>query len=86
MTGITVYGAPWCPDCWRSKAFLAAHGVEFGWVDIDQDQAGLALVLELQGGGRTIPTITFPDGTHLLEPTDEELARKLGIEVEGPQQ
>jgi thioredoxin reductase (NADPH) len=80
--GITVYGAPWCPDCRRSKAFLAAHGIDFEWVDIDQDQAGLAVVEELQAGGRTIPTIVFDDGTHLIEPTDEELASKLAINVE----
>ncbi|MGA9774848.1 MAG: FAD-dependent oxidoreductase [Candidatus Dormiibacterota bacterium] len=85
MSQITVYGAPWCPDCKRSKAFLSAHRVEYGWVDIDEDQDGLALVERLQGGGRTIPTITFPDGTHLLEPSDEELARKLGISVEANQ-
>ncbi len=79
---ITVYGAPWCPDCRRSKAFLNAHAIDFEWVDIDQDPAGLAAVERLQGGGRTIPTIVFDDGTHLLEPSDEELARKLAIKVE----
>ncbi len=81
MTGITVYGAPWCPDCRRSKAFLATHRVDFNWVDIDQDQDGLAFVERLQNGGRSIPTITFDDGSHLLEPSDEELASKLGIKV-----
>ena len=82
MDQITVYGAPWCPDCQRSKAFLSSHRIGYGWVDIDQDPAGLEFVEQLQGGGRTIPTIVFPDGSHLLEPSDEELARKLGIQVE----
>jgi thioredoxin reductase (NADPH) len=79
---ITVYGAPWCPDCKRSKAFLSAHRVPYDWVDIDQDPAGLARVRELQGGGQTIPTIVFPDGSTLLEPSDDQLAAKLGIKVE----
>jgi thioredoxin reductase (NADPH) len=81
MAEITVYGAPWCPDCKRSKAFLSSHRVTFGWVDIDEDSKGREFVEKLQNGGRAIPTIVFPDGSHLLEPTDEELAVKLGIAV-----
>jgi thioredoxin reductase (NADPH) len=54
----------------------------FDWVDIDEDPAGLAKVRELQNGGQTIPTIIFPDGSLLLEPSDEELASKLGISVQ----
>ena len=81
MSQITVYGAPWCPDCRRTKAFLANHQLTYAWVDIDADPAGLAFVEGLQSGGRTIPTVVFEDGSHLLEPTDEELARKLGIKV-----
>ena len=82
MAAITVYGAPWCPDCKRSKKFLAEHRVAYQWVDIDEDAKGLRFVEELQKGGRTIPTIVFPEGDHLLEPTDSELARRLGLKLE----
>ena len=82
MADITVYGAPWCPDCRRTKSFLAAHKVPYEWVDIDQDPEGLAHVERLQGGGRTIPTVVFGDGSLLLEPSDEQLAVKLGIRIE----
>jgi thioredoxin reductase (NADPH) len=82
MADIKVYGAPWCPDCKRSKKFLAEHRVPYEWIDIDGDADGLRFVEELQKGGRTIPTIVFPDGSHLLEPSDEDLARKLGLKIE----
>ena len=82
MPEITVYGAPWCPDCKRSKQFLAEHRVGFNWVDVDQDPVGLQFVERLQNGGRTIPTIVFGEGDFLLEPTDEELARKLGLSLQ----
>jgi thioredoxin reductase (NADPH) len=82
MPDVSVYGAPWCPDCRRSKKFLAEHRIAFEWVDIDQDADGLRFVEELQKGGRTIPTIVFADGSHLIEPSDDELARKLGLRVE----
>ncbi len=82
MADIKVYGAPWCPDCKRSKKFLAEHRVPYDWIDIDQEAEGLRFVERLQGGGRTIPTIIFPDGSHLLEPSNNELARKLGLKLE----
>jgi len=82
MAEITVYGAPWCPDCKRSKRFLSEQRVSYRSVDIDQDAAGLAAVERLQGGGRTIPTIVFGDGSWVAEPSDEELARRLGLTLE----
>ena len=82
MAEIQVYGAPWCPDCRSSKKFLGEHRVEYDWIDIDQDADGLRFVEELQNGGRTIPTVIFADGSHLLEPSNEELAVKLGLNIE----
>ncbi|HUY61080.1 MAG TPA: FAD-dependent oxidoreductase [Candidatus Dormibacteraeota bacterium] len=85
MTGperLTVYGAPWCPDCRRAKQFLSEHRVDYRWVNIDEDADGLRTVEEIQKGGRTIPTIVFPDQTVLLEPTNEALAQKLGLRLQ----
>ena len=79
---LTVYGAPWCPDCRRAKQFLSEHRVDYRWVNIDEDADGLRTVEELQGGGRTIPTIVFPDQSVLLEPTNEALAQKLGLRLQ----
>ena len=81
MADIVVYGAPWCPDCKRAKKFFAEHRVPYEWVDIDQNPDGLAYVERLQDGGRTIPTIAFSDGSHLIEPGDDELAAKLGLRL-----
>jgi len=86
MTEIKVYGAPWCPDCKRAKKFLAEHRKPYEWIDIDNDPEGLRFVEQLQNGGRTIPTIIFPDGSHLLEPSGHELARKLGLKLEASRQ
>jgi thioredoxin reductase (NADPH) len=81
VADIVVYGAPWCPDCKRAKKFLAEHRVPYEWVDIDRVPAGLAYVERLQNGGRTIPTVAFPDGSHLIEPGNDELAAKLGLRL-----
>jgi len=76
---ITVYGAPWCPDCRQSKQFLGEQRVRFNWVDIDEDEAGRKRVQELNDGKQIIPTIIFEDGLILVEPSNAELAAKLGI-------
>ncbi len=34
-SGITVYGAYWCPDCRRSKRFLSEHQIAYEWIDIE---------------------------------------------------
>jgi thioredoxin reductase (NADPH) len=76
---IEVYGAAWCPDCRRAKKFLTDQRVHYLWHDIDGRDDLQALVEERNGGKRIIPTVVFPDGTHLAEPSNEELADKLGL-------
>lgn len=79
---IRFFGAPWCPDCTRSKKFLNEHRVPFEWHDIDQDETARKYVQEVNRGKQIIPTIVFPDGSLLVEPTDAELASKLVIRQE----
>ena len=77
---IQVYGASWCPDCRRAKRFLGDQRISFEWHDIESDPDGVRVVQERNDGNNIIPTIIFPDGSHLSEPTDEELAEKIGLE------
>jgi len=76
---ITMYGTQWCIDCFRAKEFFARYEVSYRWVDVDQDESGLKVVTEVNRGLRTVPTIVFEDGSILIEPSDAELATKLGI-------
>jgi len=78
---ITVYGAYWCPDCRRSKQFLGEHQIPYNWIDIEQEPEAEQFVIETNGGKRIIPTIVFGDGTHLTEPSNAELAEKLGLKT-----
>lgn len=78
---ITIYGAYWCPDCRRSKQFLGEHQIPYRWVDIEQDKQGEAYVLQKNNGKRIIPTIEFADGSILVEPSNAELATKLGLKT-----
>src|SRR5215204_6322156 len=81
-TKVTVYGAYWCPDCRRAKKFLGEQFVPYKWVDIEQDKEGEKYVLQKNDGKRIIPTIVFEDDTFLVEPSNAELAKKLGLKTE----
>ena len=80
---VTVYGAPWCPHCKRVKKFFAAHRVPYDNVDIDEQPEAVERLKELQGGGQIIPTVVYGDGTHEVNPTDEALARRIGLTARG---
>jgi len=77
---IVLYGAPWCSDCRRSRVFLDENKVEYEYVDIDQDEKGADKVVQINKGLRSIPTIVFPDGAVLVEPSNEQLKEKLKLD------
>jgi thioredoxin reductase (NADPH) len=79
---VTIYGAYWCPDCRRSKRFLGEQFIPYQWVDIEKDKNGEAFVLQKNNGKRIIPTVVFEDGSFLVEPSNAELAKKLGLKTE----
>lgn len=76
---ITLYGANWCPDCRRAKQFLGEQRVHYDFVDVDGDEEARRYVEQVNGGKTIIPTIVFPDGSVLVEPSNAELAVKLGV-------
>ncbi len=76
---IVMYGADWCGDCRRSKAFLERRGVPFTYVDLEERPDEMAEVIRRNDGMRSIPVIVFDDGSHLTEPSNEALAAKLGM-------
>jgi mycoredoxin len=71
------YGTNWCPASRRAKKILEEKGVEFEWINIDENPDGREFVLEVNNGYRSVPTIVFPDGDILVEPSSNELAKKL---------
>ncbi|MSQ11823.1 MAG: NrdH-redoxin [Dehalococcoidia bacterium] len=80
MARIVVYGRTTCEDTKRSRGLLDAHKVAYTWVDVERDEAGRRVAMSKNNGKLNTPTIVFEDGTALVEPTDEQLTRKLGIQ------
>ena len=78
---ITLYGTGWCPDCKRSKHFFGEQRIQYQYVDIDRDAEAMAFVEKTNNGMRSIPTIVFPDGSVMVEPSNAQLAEKLGMQT-----
>lgn len=74
---IRIYLTSWCPDCFRAKAVFRRLKVPFSEIDIDKEQEGNQIVLDHNDGKRIVPTIFFPDGTVLVEPSNMDLSEKL---------
>jgi glutaredoxin len=75
---LTLYGAQWCPDCKRSKAYLDERKIDYDYVDLEVVPEAAGIVEKINKGMQSIPTIVFPNGKVLVEPTDEELAAEIG--------
>ena len=81
-TTIRMYGANWCPDCRRAKTFFGEQRIHYDYIDIEQHPEAIAEVERINNGMRSIPTIVFPDGVVLVEPSETELAQQLGLRLE----
>jgi len=79
MADIIMYGTTWCPDCTRAKRVLERHNITYTWINIEQDAAARTRVQEINGGYMSVPTILFPDGSVLVEPSNSELESKLEV-------
>ena len=77
MEKVTMYGAEWCGDCRRSKKFMEGNNVEFNYINVEEDLTAAEKVKEINNGMQSIPVIVFADGTHLTEPSDNDLKAKL---------
>ncbi len=80
-TNIKLYGTLWCSDCKMTKKFLGEQRVHYDFIDVEMDKDGLALVEKVNNGKQVIPTLVFEDGSTLVEPSNAELAAKLGLQT-----
>ncbi len=75
--GVVMYGTSWCGDCRRAKKVLERRSVDYAWVDVEKMKGAREEMLRLNGGDRRVPTLLFPDGSVLVDPTNTELNARL---------
>jgi len=74
---VTMYSTPWCGYCKRLKAQMGRESIRYVEVDIEQDPAAAKLVMSVNGGNQTVPTLVFADGTALTNPSLAQVKEKL---------
>lgn len=74
---VTVYTTPWCGYCVRLKSQLRRAGVDYAEVDIEQQPDAAELVMRLNRGNRTVPTLVFTDGSALTNPSVAQVSRRV---------
>ncbi len=74
---IVLYSTTWCPDCKRTRAFLNEHKITYLDVDIGKDNAAMTFLEAISKQRIHIPTVIFPDGSIIIEPTEDDLRTKL---------
>ena len=66
---LTMYSTTWCGYCRRLKSQLDREGIEYREVDIERTPGAAEFVMSVNGGNQTVPTVHFPNGSALTNPT-----------------
>jgi mycoredoxin len=74
---ITMFSTPWCGYCQGLKVALDREGIGYTEVDIEQHEDGADYVMSVNGGNQTVPTVLFPDGSVVTNPSLAEVRLRL---------
>jgi mycoredoxin len=72
-----MYTTQWCGFCKNLKRQLAKDGIEMTEIDIERDPAAAEYVMSVNGGNQTVPTVVFPDGTAMTNPSAAQVRERL---------
>jgi len=82
MSEVQVYGADWCEDTLRTREHLDSLGIEYDYLNVDQDAGAKQWVVQQNDGKQKTPTVKVANRIVLSEPSDAELdiaLRKIGL-------
>jgi mycoredoxin len=74
---LTMYTTPWCGYCRRLKSQLAREGIEITEVDIEREPDAAEYVMTVNGGFQTVPTVLFPDGSTMTNPSVRAVKQRM---------
>lgn len=74
---VTMYSTTWCGYCHRLKKQLEREGIGYNDVNIEEEPHAAAFVEQVNGGNQTVPTLVFPDGSALTNPSLAQVKARL---------
>ena len=66
---VTMYSTTWCGYCRRLKSQMEREGIAYNEINIEQDPESAAFVEKVNGGNQLVPTVLFPDGSAIPNPS-----------------
>ena len=66
---VTMFTTTWCGYCRRLKSQMEREGIAFTEVDIEVQPEAADVVMSVNGGNQTVPTLIFPDGSAATNPS-----------------
>ena len=77
VTSLTMYSTSWCGYCRRLKSQLDREGIRYTEVDIEVQPEAADFVMKVNNGNQTVPTVLFPDGSAVTNPSLAEVKARL---------
>jgi thioredoxin reductase (NADPH) len=81
VEGLRVVGCRFSPRSHETRDFLVRNCVPFEWLDVERDEEARRLLGEIDDKPSRLPMVFFPDGTRLTQPTNAEIAGKIGLKM-----
>jgi mycoredoxin len=77
MSAVTMYSTQWCGYCHRLKSQLDREGIAYEVVDIEKDEDAAVVVMQVNGGNQTVPTLVYADGSAQTNPSLAQVKAKI---------
>ena len=74
---IKFYGKTWCSDCIRSKKVLDDEKIAYEYINVEEVDGAIEEIEKITKGLKKVPTIVFPHGKVMVEPSNAELKKVL---------
>ncbi|HNV13247.1 MAG TPA: mycoredoxin [Dermatophilaceae bacterium] len=74
---VTMFTTTWCGYCRRLKSQMEREGIGFTEVDIEVRPEAADVVMSVNGGNQTVPTLIFPDGSAATNPSIGQVKARL---------
>lgn len=75
---VTMYSTTWCGYCRRLKGQMDREGITYTEINIEHDPESADFVEKVNGGNQLVPTVLFPDGSALPNPSIAQVREKAG--------
>jgi thioredoxin reductase (NADPH) len=83
--GLRIAGTTLSASSFALKDFLSGNQIPYQWVDLDSDAPTRALVSAMPDGMQRLPVVFLADGTTMVQPTQREIAERLGMQTHAKQ-